>query len=65
MTKNELKLLEPHKTMIYSKSDGVGYTFIGIDEQGLYKLCGMPWSYEGYIIMNSFELCRNTNDIKR
>ena len=28
----------------------------GIDKDGKYILCGMPFGYEDYLIMNSFEL---------
>lgn len=56
ITKQEMLKMIPHKTMVFAKNDGVGYTFMGIDEDGKYLLCGMPYSYEDYIIMNSFEV---------
>lgn len=55
MKKEELKNLIPGKTMVYRKRDGVGYTFIGVDENGNYKLCGMP-AYEKCIMLECFEV---------
>lgn len=54
MTRTELDSLIPNKSMVYAKRDDVGYTFLGIDANGKYRLCGMPFGYEDYIIMNSF-----------
>ena len=56
MTKEQLKNLIPRKTMVYAKGDGVGYTFMGINPDGKYQLCGLPFGYENYIIMNCFEI---------
>lgn len=58
MTREELLALTPKETMVYRKSDGVGYTFMGIDEDGKYMLSGMP-SYEDYLMMSCFELREN------
>lgn len=59
MTKQERESMIVNKTTLYSKRDGVGYTFMGVDEDGRYKLCGMPFGYEDYIIENCFELKDN------
>ena len=57
MTKEQLNILEPHKTMVYPKSEGksVQYMFMGVDKDGKYQLCGMS-SYEDYIMMDCFEV---------
>ena len=32
--------------------------FIGINEDGEYMLCGMPFGYEDYLILNHFEIVK-------
>lgn len=56
MTKEELKSLIPRKTMVYSKQDNVGYTFMGINTDGKYQLCGLPYGYDECVMMNSFKI---------
>lgn len=58
MTKEQFKNLEPHKTMLYSKREGksVQWMFMGIDDEGKYMLCGHPFGYEDYLIIDCFEV---------
>lgn len=59
ITKEQLDSLVPRETMIYAKSDNVGYTFMGIDDNGKYLLYGVPNGYSNYIIMDCFYLKDN------
>jgi len=58
MTRDQLNKLEPRKTMVYKKREGksVQYMFMGINKEGRYQLCGMPFGYEDYLMINCFEV---------
>lgn len=56
MTKEQLENLVPRMTIVYAKRDGVGYTFMGVNPDGKYQLCGLPFGYDDDIMMNSFEI---------
>jgi hypothetical protein len=56
MTKEELRSLIPIESMVYSKKENVGYTFMGIDKNGKYQLYGLPCAYDEYIMLNSFKI---------
>lgn len=54
MTKEEFDNLIPKKSMVYNKRDGVGYTYMGMDENKMCRLYGLPIEYEDYLIRSCF-----------
>ena len=60
MTKRELDNLVPRKSMVYSKKEGksVQWMFMGINPDGKYQLCGLPFGYEKYLMIDCFEVVK-------
>jgi len=58
MTIDQLNKLEPRKTIVYKKREGksVQYMFMGINQDGTYQLCGMPYGYKNYLMMDCFDI---------
>ena len=57
MTEQELNAMVPRKTIVTKIYDrGVSYMYMGKDDDGKYLLCGMPYSYEGYLIKSCYNI---------
>ena len=59
MTNKEFNTLINGETMIcHKKEPNVRYAYMGVDEYGKYKLCGMPFSYSEEVIEKYFEIAK-------
>lgn len=56
MTGEQIKTLIPHETRVRNWYNGAQYTFMGINEDGTYQLCGLPNGYSLNVMLSSFEI---------
>lgn len=64
MTREEFNNLIPRKTMVHPKTDkAVQYMYMGKNEDGSYQLCGKPYGYADYLIINHYEVVKKENNL--